>query len=235
MPTGTSPTDAPARRRRDPERRERILLAAARLAASRGFHTVGMAEIGAEAGIVGSGVYRHFDSKDAILLALLDRGMSRLEDGAAAVLARGGSDHDDAVRTGQGPHRGGRRGAPRGDGRLPPRGAHAARGGPPVAAPPPAPLRRGLGARARPAAPRPGRRRAAAWPCTRPSGRSSRRCSTAAGSRPSGSANCSTRSPTPASASSRTSESRMTYPLSLWAESRHSVPRQRSGKGAQQR
>jgi AcrR family transcriptional regulator len=94
MPTGTSPTDAPARRRRDPERRERILLAAARLAASRGFHTVGMAEIGAEAGIVGSGVYRHFDSKDAILLALLDRGMSRLEDGAAAVLARAGSDHE---------------------------------------------------------------------------------------------------------------------------------------------
>lgn len=94
MSTGTSRTDAPARRRRrDPERRERILLAAARLAASRGFHTVGMAEIGAEAGIVGSGVYRHFDSKDAILLALLDRGMSRLEDGAAGVLTRGDSDH----------------------------------------------------------------------------------------------------------------------------------------------
>ncbi len=95
MSTGTSSTDAPSRRRRrDPERRERILAAAARLAASRGFHTVGMAEIGAEAGIVGSGVYRHFDSKDAILLALLDRGMSRLEDGAAETLARAGSDHE---------------------------------------------------------------------------------------------------------------------------------------------
>lgn len=95
MSTETSRTAAPARRRRrDPERRERILLAAARLAASRGFHTVGMAEIGAEAGIVGSGVYRHFDSKDAILLALLDRGMSRLEEGAADVLARGGSDRE---------------------------------------------------------------------------------------------------------------------------------------------
>ena len=95
MSTGTSRTDAPARRRRrDPERRERIMAAAARLAAGRGFHTVGMAEIGAEAGIVGSGVYRHFDSKDAILLALLDRGMSRLEDGATAVLARAGSDRE---------------------------------------------------------------------------------------------------------------------------------------------
>jgi AcrR family transcriptional regulator len=75
------------RRRRDPERRERILVAAARLAAGRGFHTVGLADIGAQAGIVGSGIYRHFASKDALLVALLDRGMDRLADGAAAILA----------------------------------------------------------------------------------------------------------------------------------------------------
>jgi AcrR family transcriptional regulator len=75
------------RRRRDPERRERILTAAARLAAGRGFHTVGLADIGAQAGIVGSGIYRHFASKDALLVALLDRGMDRLADGAAAILA----------------------------------------------------------------------------------------------------------------------------------------------------
>src|SRR5262245_47620779 len=66
------------RRRPDPERRERILSAAAELTARRGFHTIGMADIGAEAGIVGSGVYRHFASKDAILVALLDRVMGRL-------------------------------------------------------------------------------------------------------------------------------------------------------------
>jgi len=76
-------------RRRDPERRERILSAAAELAARRGFHTVGMADIGAEAGIVGSGVYRHFDSKDALLVALLDRGMDRLASGADEILAAG--------------------------------------------------------------------------------------------------------------------------------------------------
>jgi AcrR family transcriptional regulator len=75
------------RRRRDPARRERILAAAAQLAAGRGFHTVGLADIGAQAGIVGSGIYRHFASKDALLVALLDRVMDRLAEGAAAILA----------------------------------------------------------------------------------------------------------------------------------------------------
>ncbi len=73
--------------RRDPARRERILAAAAELAARRGFHTVGVADIGAEAGIVGSGVYKHFGSKEAVLVALLDYGMDQLADGAAAILA----------------------------------------------------------------------------------------------------------------------------------------------------
>jgi len=80
-------------RRRDPERRARIMAAAADLAARRGFHTVGMADIGAEAGIVGSGVYRHFASKDAILVALLDRVMDRLADGAADIVATSSGDH----------------------------------------------------------------------------------------------------------------------------------------------
>ena len=92
MVAGTQHTDGTVRRRRDPDRAERILAAAARLAAGRGFHTVGMTEIGAEAGIVGSGIYRHFASKEAILVALLDRGMARLEAGAAAALDRADSD-----------------------------------------------------------------------------------------------------------------------------------------------
>jgi len=37
-----------------------------------------MADIGGAAGIVGSGVYRHFDSKAAVLVALLDEMMDRL-------------------------------------------------------------------------------------------------------------------------------------------------------------
>jgi len=83
-----------ATKRRDPERRDRILAAAARLAANRGFHTVGMAEIGAEAGIVGSGIYRHFPNKDAILVELLDEGMARLQRGTAAAIAADTGDHE---------------------------------------------------------------------------------------------------------------------------------------------
>ena len=65
-------------RTRDPDRRVRILRAATGLLAERGFHGVSMADIGGAAGIVGSGVYRHFDSKSAVLVALLDEVMDRL-------------------------------------------------------------------------------------------------------------------------------------------------------------
>lgn len=60
-------------RTRDPERRKRILAAAADLVARKGFHAVSVAEIGAAAGITGSGVYRHFDRKTAVLVALFDQ------------------------------------------------------------------------------------------------------------------------------------------------------------------
>ena len=79
-------------RTRDPDRRERILRAAAELVAERGFHAVSMADIGAASGIVGSGVYRHFDSKSAVLVALLDEGMERLLAGASAAVGSGRPD-----------------------------------------------------------------------------------------------------------------------------------------------
>src|SRR5271166_2627137 len=75
------------RRRRDPDRKERILVAAAALGAQRGFDAISMADIGAEAGIVGSGIYRHFDSKTAILVAMADRVMDRLMTAAAQIIA----------------------------------------------------------------------------------------------------------------------------------------------------
>jgi len=65
--------DTPHVRTRDPERKGRILVAAADLVARKGFHAVSIAEIGAAAGITGSGVYRHFESKSAVLVALFDR------------------------------------------------------------------------------------------------------------------------------------------------------------------
>ncbi len=67
-----------ALRTRDPARKERILEAAAALVARNGFHSVSMAEIGTEAGITGSGIYRHFESKSAILVALFDQTIDEL-------------------------------------------------------------------------------------------------------------------------------------------------------------
>src|SRR6201994_1112199 len=83
--------EQPARPRvRDPDRKQRILTAAAALGGRRGFHAISMADIGAEAGIVGSGIYRHFGSKTSILVALLDQVMDRFANGATAVIAAGG-------------------------------------------------------------------------------------------------------------------------------------------------
>lgn len=60
-------------RTRDPARKERILAAAADLVARKGYHGVSMADIGAAAGVTGSAIYRHFESKSAVLVALFDR------------------------------------------------------------------------------------------------------------------------------------------------------------------
>jgi AcrR family transcriptional regulator len=59
-------------------RRELLLEAAADLFAARGYHEVGIDDIGAAAGITGPGVYRHFSSKQALLESLCDRTMDRM-------------------------------------------------------------------------------------------------------------------------------------------------------------
>jgi AcrR family transcriptional regulator len=63
--------------------------------ARKGFHAVSISEIGAAAGITGSGVYRHFDSKSAVLVALFDRAIDDLlrEDAAATAAHRGRTSH----------------------------------------------------------------------------------------------------------------------------------------------
>jgi len=53
-------------------RREAILDAALELFRNRGYHPVGIDEIGTAAGISGPGVYRHFANKAALLVALFD-------------------------------------------------------------------------------------------------------------------------------------------------------------------
>jgi len=78
-------TWSPAPTPRGRERREKILESAARLVASRGFHAVGVTDIGAAAGVSGAALYRHFANKSDILVALLDRVLDRLLLGAEAV------------------------------------------------------------------------------------------------------------------------------------------------------
>jgi AcrR family transcriptional regulator len=59
-------------------RREAVLDAAEQLFHERGFHGVSVDDLGAAAGISGPGLYRHFASKDALLMAVLDRIWTRL-------------------------------------------------------------------------------------------------------------------------------------------------------------
>ena len=71
-------------------RREQLLEAAAVLFAERGYHAVGIDDIGAAAGISGPGVYRHFAGKQALLAALCERALHRMLDGAQGISAAHG-------------------------------------------------------------------------------------------------------------------------------------------------
>lgn len=59
-------------------REQKILDAAEKLFSERSFDGVGIDAIGKEAGIVGSGVYRHFSSKQEILATLMDQATDAL-------------------------------------------------------------------------------------------------------------------------------------------------------------
>ncbi|MET8566650.1 TetR/AcrR family transcriptional regulator [Streptomyces sp. NPDC004783] len=82
-----------------PTRREQILKEAARLFAERGFHGVGVDEIGAAVGISGPGLYRHFAGKDAMLAELLVGISDSLLTGAKRRLA----EHERVDGSGAGP------------------------------------------------------------------------------------------------------------------------------------
>lgn len=84
---GTFPRAAPAPTARGRRRRELLLGAAAELVAAHGFRAVSIADIGAAAGVTGSAIYRHFPSKHDILVALLERVVGELLEGARAVVA----------------------------------------------------------------------------------------------------------------------------------------------------
>src|SRR5690606_39005374 len=76
-------------RTRDPARKDKILAAAADLVGRNGFHGVSMSDIGNRAGITGSGIYRHFKSKDAILAALFDQVIDELLEDERTIIDSG--------------------------------------------------------------------------------------------------------------------------------------------------
>jgi AcrR family transcriptional regulator len=59
-------------------RDEQILRAAVELFRERGYHAVGVDQIGERAGVTGPAIYRHFRSKDELLATLFDQAMDRL-------------------------------------------------------------------------------------------------------------------------------------------------------------
>lgn len=92
-PPGRRAAAAKAGRRTPPkpDRRTTLLAAAERLIAERGYLSVRLEDIGAAAGVSGPAIYRHFPSKEALLVELLVGISTRLLDGARAVVARGAS------------------------------------------------------------------------------------------------------------------------------------------------
>lgn len=85
-------TAASTGRIRDPARKERILSAAADLVARHGFTAVSMEDIGDAVGITASAIYRHYESKSAVLVAMLDRVVDKLLRDAQAIASGGLAD-----------------------------------------------------------------------------------------------------------------------------------------------
>lgn len=82
------------RSRQKADRRVRLLTAAARLFAERGFHGVSIEDLGSAADISGPAVYRHFPNKDAVLSALLVGVSERLLAGGRSEVATARDDAD---------------------------------------------------------------------------------------------------------------------------------------------
>jgi AcrR family transcriptional regulator len=81
--SGKSPRAEPKR-----YRREMILAVATELFEARGFHGVGIDDIGSAAGITGPGVYRHFQSKQEVLAAIIERATDALLSGGTEIASR---------------------------------------------------------------------------------------------------------------------------------------------------
>lgn len=80
------------------ERRDRILAAAMARFARDGFHATSMADVIEEAGMSAGGVYRYFEGKDALIEAIIEHVLQRLQAPLEHALADVGA-ADDAIAT----------------------------------------------------------------------------------------------------------------------------------------
>src|ERR1700674_5409393 len=60
------------RQRRRRNRKQELVAVAARLFATRGYRSVGVDDIGEALGLSGPAIYRHYPSKEALLVAVFD-------------------------------------------------------------------------------------------------------------------------------------------------------------------
>lgn len=82
-PVPASAPEEPAPGWRPPRgKREEILAAALALFRERGFHSAGVDDIGRAVGLAGSGIYRYYQDKTAILVDAYDRASARVSVGA---------------------------------------------------------------------------------------------------------------------------------------------------------
>ena len=72
---------------RDLDRRDELLTAAARLFAQRGYHSVGVDDVGRAVGIAGPSIYHHFTTKLDMIVAVITQGANQLLDGTARAIA----------------------------------------------------------------------------------------------------------------------------------------------------
>jgi AcrR family transcriptional regulator len=94
MSTASDTTTRRSRLKSD--RRSKLLAAAERLIAERGYLAVRLEDIGSAAGVSGPAIYRHFPNKEALLVELLVGISTRLLAGAQTVVSKA-SDVDAAL------------------------------------------------------------------------------------------------------------------------------------------
>jgi TetR/AcrR family transcriptional regulator, cholesterol catabolism regulator len=71
-----------------------VVAAAGRLFAERGYHGTSMRDLGRELGLLGSSLYAHVDSKQDLLVEVVEEGARLFQDSADQALADGGSAPD---------------------------------------------------------------------------------------------------------------------------------------------